>query len=342
MCKIPPGELSLTEMAAPALHFIIRFSSLDNGNGGAATPVIQSGASLQYMTTGGGIGGLFGNVGIGTSTPGTQFAVEGGGSSEFQGPIVLDGSATNNAGLTMASSSAWFLYQNNDRSLHISRFGYDPVIQITYPNNNFIYNGNGDFGIGTTSPAATFSTNGNEYTTGGVGVGVLNTTAGTIQSSGNILGGGTLALSGTVGTSTIASGEGFTVGGSQFVVQQGSGNVGIGTNAPSYSLSVNTNGSQNTNGIHVQGFDGHYIDIRPSLSGGSNNPIVQAGDEGIVFTNNAVDTGAFDITPWSASTKGIRSTWLIRQRRHRHDHSRLTSFSLNNIANFTTATSTFY
>ena len=36
------------------------------------------------------------------------------------------------------------------------------------------------------------------------------------------------SFTGTTGTTTIASGQGFTVGGSQFVVQQGSGNVGIG------------------------------------------------------------------------------------------------------------------
>ncbi|HVX90324.1 MAG TPA: tail fiber domain-containing protein [Candidatus Paceibacterota bacterium] len=41
-----------------------------------------------------------------------------------------------------------------------------------------------------------------------------------------------LTLSGTSGTTTIASGQGFTVGSSQFVVQQGSGNVALGTLSP--------------------------------------------------------------------------------------------------------------
>jgi len=49
---------------------------------------------------------------------------------------------------------------------------------------------------------------------------------------------GTLSLTGTTGTTTIATGEGFTIGGSQFVVQQGSGNVGIGTTSPQYALSI--------------------------------------------------------------------------------------------------------
>ena len=105
----------------------------------------------------------------------------------------------------------------------------------------------GNVGIGTTSPATTLSTQGNEYTTGGLGVGLLNTTTGTIQSSGNILGGGTLALSGTTGTTTIAAGQGFTIGGSQFVVQQGSGRIGIGTTSPYSLLSISNSATTAAN-----------------------------------------------------------------------------------------------
>lgn len=59
-----------------------------------------------------------------------------------------------------------------------------------------------------------------------------------VDTSGNVLAKGTLALTGTTGTSTIAAGQGFTIGGSQFVVQQGSGNVGIGTTTPWRKLGV--------------------------------------------------------------------------------------------------------
>ena len=47
------------------------------------------------------------------------------------------------------------------------------------------------------------------------------------------------AFTSTTGTTTVASGQGLTVGGSQFVVQQGSGNLGIGTASPGYALDVN-------------------------------------------------------------------------------------------------------
>jgi len=47
-----------------------------------------------------------------------------------------------------------------------------------------------------------------------------------------------LHLTQTTGTTTLATGQGFTIGGSQFVLQQGSGNVGVGTANPSQKLDV--------------------------------------------------------------------------------------------------------
>ena len=47
----------------------------------------------------------------------------------------------------------------------------------------------GNVGIGTTSPSTTFGLVGSEYMTGGLGVGKLNTTAGTIQTTGAITSG---------------------------------------------------------------------------------------------------------------------------------------------------------
>ena len=46
------------------------------------------------------------------------------------------------------------------------------------------------------------------------------------------------AFTGTSGTTTIASGQGFTIGDSQFVLQQGSGNIGIGTTTPGGKLHI--------------------------------------------------------------------------------------------------------
>ena len=65
----------------------------------------------------------------------------------------------------------------------------------------------------------------NTYLTGGLGAGVAETT------NGNITGTGRLAMTSTTATSTFSTG-GLAVGTNQFVVQQNSGNVGIGTTGP--------------------------------------------------------------------------------------------------------------
>ncbi len=52
----------------------------------------------------------------------------------------------------------------------------------------------GNVGIGTTSPATTLSVTGNGYVTSGLGVGMLNTTAGTLDTAGNIYDQGTLEI----------------------------------------------------------------------------------------------------------------------------------------------------
>ena len=57
-----------------------------------------------------------------------------------------------------------------------------------------------------------------------------------------------LSLTSTTGTTTIASGQGLTVGGSQFVIQQGSGDVGVGTAMPIFTLQVSGTDHYNLDG----------------------------------------------------------------------------------------------
>ena len=80
----------------------------------------------------------------------------------------------------------------------------------------------------------------NTYLTGGLGAGVAETT------NGNITGTGRLSITGTAATSTFSTG-GLAVGTNQFVVQQNSGNVGIGIAAPTELLHLSS-----SNGINLQ------------------------------------------------------------------------------------------
>lgn len=92
----------------------------------------------------------------------------------------------------------------------------------------------------------------------------------------NITATGTLTVTGTSGTTTIASGQGFTIGSSQFVVQQGSGNVGIGTASPGWQLDVQGTGviamrgiNTSSSGSSAGAFLGLYSDDGAALASGN-------------------------------------------------------------------------
>jgi hypothetical protein len=126
----------------------------------------------------------------------------------------------------------------------------------------------GAIGIGTSTPGSLFSvgnTNGINFSTatstfsstGGINLtsgcfainGVCITSSGGSTASttllfdnntfsGNDTFNNPLSLMGTSGTTTVALGQGFSIGGSQFILQQGSGFVGIGSTSPDQLLSV--------------------------------------------------------------------------------------------------------
>ena len=139
-----------------------------------------------------------GNVGIGTTSPAATLSVTG---NTYLDSNLITYSSSTAANLTISyqraatttipnlAINAWSIATSTSNT---------PVFTISSTSSPF-----GLIGIGTSSPSYTLSIAGNEYLTGGLGVGKATTTAGAIESSGLILSGGVFAALGTA-TSTFS------------------------------------------------------------------------------------------------------------------------------------------
>lgn len=97
--------------------------------------------------------------------------------------------------------------------------------------------------------------------------------------------------------------NGLVAGGSQFALF--GGNVGIGTSSPPFKLTMRV-ASQGADGASFIGTDEHFIDLFPTLSEGSYNALVHAGDSGIIFSQGTAETGNLVIGPYSSGRNGMK------------------------------------
>ncbi|GEM_PF-2857284 len=146
-----------------------------------------------------------GRIGIGTTTP--QWYMNIAGTSTRPLLALTD----NNAGADLKHWTITSQGGNFYIATSSDAFASSSLSALTIDSNSL-------FGLGTTSPSANHR----------------------LSVQGNLLGSNLFYFSGTTGTSTIAEGQGLTVGASQFVVDGTSGNVGIGTTSPLYGFSVAT------------------------------------------------------------------------------------------------------
>jgi len=103
----------------------------------------------------------------------------------------------------------------------------------------------------------------------------------------------------------IAMAKNINMGGVDDKVIFNVANVGIGTTNPARKLSVVT--ATTLDGIEVVNGTA-YATIYPKLGDGNYNPMVEANDSAIIFSQGTQDTGNFTIAPWSSSTAGLRIT----------------------------------
>jgi LysM repeat protein len=190
-------------------------------------------------------------IGIGTTTPSARFSISGG-----------------DTRLTTDSATA-FVVENaaGTSTLQVSTLDSSSnIFEIASSTGSALFSvtSDGNVGVGTTSPSTTFGLVGSHYLTGGLGVGIVNATAGTIKAVGNITGGALTvagltilnqasttvfsalgpAYFGSTATSSFAANgalslvsNGLAVGTNQLTVS--GGNVGIGTTTPGSIFSVN-------------------------------------------------------------------------------------------------------
>ncbi|MBI4991617.1 MAG: hypothetical protein HZB99_00140, partial [Candidatus Harrisonbacteria bacterium] len=210
------------------------------------------------------------------------------GNTRIYGDLTVDGT-TSLGGISLSNPSF-----TGNTSVQQDLFVYGGDINLgTGSATSTLTSANGKLGVGSTSPSQTLAVQGNALFSGN------------ITSVANITATGTLSLTGTSGTSTIASGQGFTIGSSQFVVQQGSGNVGIGTSTPSQKLYVEGRSFFNNNAYNFITVNSQLSDAYLRLAGG--------GVEKWFIRNDFDDSHKFQIGNEAMATDNTAAVLTILQ-----------------------------
>ena len=142
---------------------------------------------------------------------------------------------------------------------------------------------------------------------------IANLTASNISASGAII--ATSFTGSLFGTSSVATSASNADTASSLVTTNNYGvaSLNINTNSPinagAFRLNIKTNVSRSVNSgsIALQSSDNATIYLNTSWGGANFNPIVQAGDTGIIFLSSSIDQAqGFFIAPWANNIGGFR------------------------------------
>ena len=204
---------------------------------------------------------------------------------------------------SLEASSYWIL-STSTNSLYPTSTSWKVGIGTTNPGTAKLAVMGGNVGIGTTSPENSDGW-GMVLDVYGSGHAKSIVTAGTIQTGvfSHTSGYYGAPAGGIIGTKSNHPLSFITNATTKMTISS-SGNVGIGTTSPGGKLHVYAT-AQNNRTITADGGN-TAVFLVSNLGTGGYNPLSQAGDAGIIYQGNAINTGSLVIGQWSNSARGIR------------------------------------